>query len=447
MFVKVTNYDVSLPTSIDRLKSRSIKLPYKKIENSKERVLLIFDNAHRSDITKNTLASGIIGDFIRMVDAKCKANTGNSIFTQSVFTINYSYAYEDQGSVETADTEKDDNSGDIEKIIEKINTQRVLKFIASIKPTKIVALGRKSFLFLRQFYTDNYLQQVAWASMLGVPKPVDINGHVCKLIAMLNPNIICQYTTSREPYLIGYFCRSWENVVIGKLRFDANIRPDSVKVVFVDTIQKFDKLLALLYSQKEVAIDTETTSLFRVANTMLTIQFAFDKKKAFFLPYKHYDTPFSAKELTYIKEKLSEYFLTNQNTLHLYCNANFDIPIIRKEFELPIYQNTIWDVQAGEYCFHPDSYVSTSEGKIKISELVKLEKPPKVWSMNTTTKEIELKAIIGTSTHKTNKRMVLIEYEGGAISVTEDHKIWSNTRMCYIEAKDIQVNEDLVVQK
>lgn len=232
----------------------------------------------------------------------------------------------------------------------------------------------------------------------------------------------------------------------GKLRFDIQLKPEHIKIQVVDTIKKFDKMLKFLYAAEEVGIDTETDNLNRINNRIAIIQFSVSKKSAFVLPFYHFETPFTAKELKYIKGKLRRYFLTNKNRLHLYANANFDIPVIRVNFGFPFYRTPIWDVQAGEYCFHPDTYVSTEQGKIKICELVEMVNPPKVWSMNTETNQVELKEVLAKSRHINKKRMVKVSYDGGSIVVTEDHKLWSKTRNCYVEARNIQPEDEVVIQ-
>ena len=41
--------------------------------------------------------------------------------------------------------------------------------------------------------------------------------------------------------------------------------------------------------------------------------------------------------------------------------------------------------------------------------------------------------------------MYKIEYEGGSISVTGNHPVWSVTRNAYIRADDIQEDEEIMV--
>ena len=293
MFSKSVKHDIKIPQGVDNVAAKDLSLPYQKIDGAEQRVLFIFDYSHRSDMAKNKLLSGIIGDFFKVVDARSKRQTQQSMFANSIFTINYHHFYEVRAKNEE-DDDDDESSGSIEATIESLNKKRVLDFIATVKPTRIVCFGQRSFKMLQQYYTKSYLQQMVWTSLLGVPKKAKIEDVECTIVPMLSPNTICQYTTSREPYLIGYFCRNWENAVSGKLRFDAGVRVKTLRCVYVDTIAKFDKMMTILWSKDAVAIDTESNNLNRVANSMLTIQFAFEKDRALFVPYKHFDTPFDA---------------------------------------------------------------------------------------------------------------------------------------------------------
>ena len=59
--------------------------------------------------------------------------------------------------------------------------------------------------------------------------------------------------------------------------------------------------------------------------------------------------------------------------------------------------------------------------------------------------EKELKEVGTQSVHETEEEMYKIEYEGGSISVTGNHPVWSVTRNAYIRADDIQEDEEIMV--
>lgn len=352
MFGSNTEFNISTP-DIHNVKVNRLKLPYHKNKEAEDRILFIFDTVHRSDYRQSKLLSGLIGDFMKNADAEAKRMTGKSMTDFQVFTLNLRYATEARDKTtdeeDEESTKKEENSASLEATIENINTRRVREFIKQAKPTRIVAFGRQSFNIFKRFYVEKFYEQASFTNLLGVPVPVKVGKVEADLFPMLNPNWLCVYNDSRDPYLIGYFTRCLANVYAGKLRYDSKLKPEDIKIRFVDTIKKFDKMLDHLMKVEAVAIDTETDNLNRIANRICTIQFADSAKSTFVLPMYHFETPFNAKELEYIKSRLYDFFMENENIEHLYQNANFDLPVIRTAFGLPIYRTPIWDVQAGEY--------------------------------------------------------------------------------------------------
>lgn len=96
-------------------------------------------------------------------------------------------------------------------------------------------------------------------------------------------------------------------------------------------------------------------------------------------------------------------------------------------------------------CFSLESYVSTEIGKIKFSELLEMAQQPKVYSFNHETQQKELKPIGTQSIHPPEEDMYEIAYEGGTVTVTGNHPIWSQTRKEYIRADDIREGEEVLI--
>jgi hypothetical protein len=90
-------------------------------------------------------------------------------------------------------------------------------------------------------------------------------------------------------------------------------------------------------------------------------------------------------------------------------------------------------------------YVDTEVGRIQLKNLIEMSNPPKVMSFNHETQSMEYQPIISRSKHTTEESMLEIEYEGGSIWVTENHRVWSETRRMYIKAVDIQPKEDILI--
>ena len=68
----------------------------------------------------------------------------------------------------------------------------------------------------------------------------------------------------------------------------------------------------------------------------------------------------------------------------------------------------------------------------------------KIFSFNLKENTLQLKQVLDTSEHKSEKNTIEIEYDGGSLIVTEDHKIWSVTRNLYIEASELQEGEEVL---
>ena len=57
-------------------------------------------------------------------------------------------------------------------------------------------------------------------------------------------------------------------------------------------------------------------------------------------------------------------------------------------------------------------------------DFIALPTMPRVLTFNHETGETEYKSVIGTSEHTTDQDMYEIEYDGGVLRVTADHKVW-----------------------
>lgn len=94
-------------------------------------------------------------------------------------------------------------------------------------------------------------------------------------------------------------------------------------------------------------------------------------------------------------------------------------------------------------CFSLESYVSTIVGMIKFKDLIAMVVKPKVRSFNHATQQDEYKDIGTQSVHPTSEDMYEITYEGGVITVTGNHEIWSEDRQAYVRADCLAPGERL----
>jgi hypothetical protein len=151
--------------------------------------------------------------------------------------------------------------------------------------------------------------------------------------------------------LLGQVSRIVRAAINGELEYKIRNNFSDARIIVVDTIAKFDKLLKLLYKKPIWGFDTEARSLARISNSLQILQCADSQDRAFVLPIKHKSANWTPDELAYILEKLGDYFYDNENILHLYHNASFDLPLLRAELGIAHYCADVWDTMAGEFAF------------------------------------------------------------------------------------------------
>jgi DNA polymerase-1 len=128
----------------------------------------------------------------------------------------------------------------------------------------------------------------------------------------------------------------------------------SVKTVahdykLVDTAKKFDTALAQLKKQKLFALDTETTATDAMRAHLVGISFAWQPRKAFYLPLK---APLGQKHLdpTDVKKKLGP-ILANRNIKKIGQNIKYDL-LVLKNAKMPV-KGVYFDTMVASYCLDP----------------------------------------------------------------------------------------------
>jgi DNA polymerase I-like protein with 3'-5' exonuclease and polymerase domains len=152
--------------------------------------------------------------------------------------------------------------------------------------------------------------------------------------------------TITKASLLGHLYRHLELLAIGLIGCKNPTAPFEYKLISnVDDWKLFwKKLLAA----KIVAIDTETHSLQRIGNTLLTIQFSFDDRMAWVLPISHIETPFSSKQIKFIASKLKWYF-ERHKAYHIFFNAVFDLHQLVDFLQLQWYNHRIIDLSLAQF--------------------------------------------------------------------------------------------------
>ena len=152
--------------------------------------------------------------------------------------------------------------------------------------------------------------------------------------------------------LLFYVTRNLTNALCKKHLY--SLRDVVPKAVFIDTIERFDKLYAKMLTAERIALDTETKNLTSLHNAIHTMQIAFSRDKGFVLPIDHPQTPFKPEEIEYIKRKLRKFFKAEPGKLPLkYIITQygmFDLRVLRSCLGIPVIFHPFWEVTAGEYC-------------------------------------------------------------------------------------------------
>ena len=213
---------------------------------------------------------------------------------------------------------------------------RVVKLIAHLNPTHILFSGDASLVF----HIANAPQKNGWVH--------EIDGR--KVTSTLDFSRLLE-KQGASANLLGFWCRHLAYLLLGKLPHSlAHLKP---RASYVDTIAKFDKVMALFDKAKVAAVDTETKNLSVLRNAIYTIQFAFDsdKERGFFIPvdHPHLDNPFTEEERVYIKKELRKRLGAKEGPELVTQYGIFDLRVIRRALDLDIIYLPVWEIMAGEH--------------------------------------------------------------------------------------------------
>lgn len=149
------------------------------------------------------------------------------------------------------------------------------------------------------------------------------------------------------PNLFGVLVRDFETAIRGKNLYTIDL--SNTKTIIIRNMEQFEKFYKKLWKARTPSIDIEATSLNKVNTKILSIQFTFDGITGYFLPMDHMETPFTGKELKYIKEKLKYYFEFGKSDYLIYQNGKFDLTVKSNMLDIRFINHDIYDTQAGEY--------------------------------------------------------------------------------------------------
>lgn len=406
----------------------NIKLPY---GGRGKKILFVLDYVPQEDLHTGRLLGGATGDLFDQLIEQAQELVLRKRVDHQYLAVNFN-AYRTVGK-----------SPEYVAEAREAFAKRVKKLIAKFCPEVVMTFGHAPAQAL--IAESLKLSNNSLGNWYGVPIKSCIGDHKFVVVPSISLNTIVKGDAGAASVL-GYMFRHVANALIGRLLYaiDEKLISDHSSIL-IDSVKKFDNLMDVLADHPAVAIDTEANDLSRVTNKLLTIQFSKCSKYGYVVPMYHKDTPFVPKELKHIARRLKNFFEgENKNDYHVYANAQFDLNLLRHQLDVEYMANDVWDIFAGEYCFHPETLVFTEDGYICIKTLVSMRCRPRVWSYNVETKKTELKRITHVYEISTNDDMYELSFVGGTVRVTENHKVWSASRNDYVAIKDFTVNEKVM---
>lgn len=101
-------------------------------------------------------------------------------------------------------------------------------------------------------------------------------------------------------------------------------------------------------------------------------------------------------------------------------------------------------------CVDPEALVRTDKGELSLRSVVELVTAGGTISVDTfnhATGQLEQKLVTKGEVKSTSLECFELEYDGGALKLTSDHKVWSVTRNGYVEVQDMFEGEEILVDK
>lgn len=305
--------------------------------SSGKRILIVTDRVSKDDLDEGMLLSGNEAGVYDNLLAWALNDKDPDIQIKQVVAFNWPFAW----------LKNDKNKEQIDEA-RGLYLARLKRFIDRWKPHAVVLAGADMYSYIFDSLVGRYPHKMYANRLISV----NWGNHTCPTLGTIDlyrPISWDNKFSKTYPHLLGYLGRGIATAMNGRNRFSAVLpKKNEITFSYISNINQFKAFYKGLLAAKRVSIDTETTSLARAHNTLLSIQFAWALDRAFFIPIDHPETPFSAKEIRYIKRKLADYFENGTSQFHVYQNGKFDVCQL---FGLGVRFNNhrIYDVQGGEF--------------------------------------------------------------------------------------------------
>jgi DNA polymerase I-like protein with 3'-5' exonuclease and polymerase domains len=343
-------------------------------KSSKKRLLIVVESVDRADLKAGTLLSMGVDD---------RGSYLNSMTTMMPNLVDKAFRYYSRhfAGEETPEfehafgianfnatrTRHAADSGDQLSDTEKKNlhlkfARRVLNLVAKMQATHVLVCG---FTAMQNIFQTLGKEEPALEVKSGWVFPLEHRGHkffavqTLDLEPLYNPFSSNVGTTESDDEdesgadrfgasdLLYFVIRCLANLFNEQHLYDLSwVKPNPV---YIDTLEKWKKLLTKLQEAPVIAIDTETKSLQSYANSIYMIQFAMSAKRGYVVPLYHPQSPFTPDEQRIIAKGIRK-LLRNRDTRKdlVFMNGPFDLRILRAQLKIPFVHHRVWEVTAGE---------------------------------------------------------------------------------------------------
>lgn len=345
-------FNFPLKSKVARDRGRfNLDLPVFSLRDDGTRVLVVVNRVPQEDIDagglfKESLAGKAMHNIILYADERTNGKLGELAY------INFH------------EFRVHDLDPSIRRAAEADFTYRIEKFVKKFKPDVIIAMGED----VTRYMLNKDKISKYFGRLTRYPKNKKI-----KFIYTLGVWDFCPdvpFEKRKEEgkklqslaSLTGIVARHFEYAIRKKNLFTLDKSDFAIEIV--DTMGKFKRMMRAIEAVPHVAIDSETDSLARVTNNILTLQFAIDGKKSWILPFLHPEAKWTPKQFRYIKKRMKKYFEGGTSEYHLFQNGKFDIGQLKAALKLRHYNHFMYDTSAGEYALEENlKFISDKQMK------------------------------------------------------------------------------------
>ncbi len=227
--------------------------------------------------------------------------------------------------------------------------ERVIKLVEKYQPDSILLMGERcNQTWPIPLFPDK--EKIPNLTLMGRVSLVKFGEKDYKTVRTLALDLISNERNTNYdvfPNLIGLVGHHFATCLHGKNRCTINLT--GFRVIYLDTLSKFNKFYRQLWQAKIVSLDTEGENLQRINNQLYSIQFSFDGKTVYFLPIAHPETPWTPQDLRIISQKLKRYFERGTSQYHIGAHYRYDLMQFYRFFKLRWYNHEIFDIANAEF--------------------------------------------------------------------------------------------------